>query len=269
LSSPLCDRIEEIRNEIEGAAHFVLFLDFDGTLAPIVQRPGEAKIPPETRQVLERIVALPAFTIAVISGRALDDLRTRVRLDAILAGNHGLEISGGGLEFFEPQAQQRRTVLHQICEELRERLRQFEGAEVEDKGLTCSVHFRNVAADDAPGVAGLVREVVGPHANQFAIRQGNKVFEMVPCVRWNKGSAVRWILERLRERINGKICYCYIGDDTTDEDAFRELSEAITIQVGERTPTSARFLAKDTTQVREFLAWLAQTHAAERTVTLP
>lgn len=262
MSAPLFDHLEEIRNEISTARHFALFLDYDGTLAPIVAHPGDAKIPPATRRVLESIVRRPDFTVSVISGRALDDLRARVGLDVILAGNHGLEISGGGLEFREPQAQERRSVTHEICEEVRERSRQIEGVEIEDKGLTGSVHFRRMAAADVPRLASLVRAAVSPVGNQFVIRQGNKVFEIVPCVRWNKGLAVRWILERLRECPDGKISKCYIGDDVTDEDAFRELNGGITIQVAAKTPTAARFRAKNTAETRDFLEWLESTRTS-------
>src|SRR5205085_7023144 len=127
----------------------------------------------------------------------------------------------------------------------------------EDKGLSASVHFRHVAAAEVPRLAGVVRAVVSPHGNQFVSRPGNKVLEIVPCVRWNKGVAACWIIERLRERTEGNIGYCYIGDDVTDEDAFRELTEGITIQVGGKTVTAARFRARNTAEVREFLEWLA------------
>jgi trehalose 6-phosphate phosphatase len=268
LTEPLFDHLEEIRKEIAAAHHFALFLDFDGTLAPIVQHPGEAKIPPKTRRVLEGIVERPDVTVAVISGRALEDLRVRVGMDVILAGNHGLEIGGRGLDFREPKAQQRRVMLGEICAELRKLSRSIEGAEIEDKGLSGSVHFRNVAAADVSRLAAVVRAVVSPHGNQFVIRQGIKVFEIVPCVRWNKGLAVRWILDQLRGFPDERICYCYIGDDVTDEDAFRELAEGITIQVAGKTATAARFRARDTAETRAFLDWLKDTHAsAERPIT--
>jgi len=269
LSTPLFDHLEEIRPEIAAVDHLALFLDFDGTLAPIVPHPDEAEIPPGTRRVLESIVVRPDITVAVISGRALEDLRARVRMDVILAGNHGLEISGGGLEFREPQAQDRRLPIRRICEELRERTRQIEGSEVEDKGLTASVHFRNVAPADVPGLAGLVRAVVIRSGNQFVVRPGNKVFEIVPFVRWNKGSAVRWILQRLRDRLAGTISYCYIGDDVTDEDAFRELDGGVTIQVGSKAATAARFRVQNTEETRAFLEWLDRTRAAAEPFTSP
>jgi alpha,alpha-trehalase len=127
-----------------------------------------------------------------------------------------------------------------------------------------------VAAADVSRLAGVVRAVVSPRGNQFVIRQGNKVFEIVPCVRWDKGSAVRWILERLRDSRHGKISYCYIGDDLTDEDAFRELNDGITIQVAGKTATAARFRARNTAEVREFLEWFAATRAsAELPITSP
>lgn len=96
-----------------------------------------------------------------------------------------------------------------------------------------------------------------PYDDYFFLRQGRKVFEILPRVQWDKGSAVLRILERLRETHSVEIALCYIGDDTTDECAFRQLPAAITVRVGESQPTAARFHLAGDEEVSKFLNWIS------------
>src|SRR5450432_2088117 len=118
------DALAKIRERLRGGCPLSLFLDFDGTLAPIVNDPGDACLGPDVRRILEALAARDDTLVAVISGRALADLRPRVGIaNAIYAGNHGLEISGpeiGGKPvcFVEPCALARREPLRQICDNL-------------------------------------------------------------------------------------------------------------------------------------------------------
>jgi trehalose 6-phosphate phosphatase len=255
-------RFPDIAREIHAAPNFLLCLDFDGTLAPIVPDPGDAQMPDETRGVLEALAARRGVTLAVVSGRSLADLQSRVGLDVILAGNHGLEIAAKGSELRNPNAAKWQSLLHQICADLARRIGAIPGALIEDKGLTASVHYRNVARADFARLAEMVCAAVEPASSHFFLRRGKKVFEILPRVRWHKGTAVRWIRERLRTRVTGDISVAYIGDDITDEFAFRELSSGITIRVGKETSTAARFCVRDTGEVLKFLKWLASDTAA-------
>jgi trehalose-phosphatase len=124
---------------------------------------------------------------------------------------------------------------------------------VEDKGLTASVHFRGVKDSLKGEVASLVHSIAEGDRNGLEVRKGNQVLEILPRVTWNKGSAVRWILDR---RQGAGTAFCYMGDDVTDEDVFRSV-EGITIRVGDEGPTAARFGVRDTVEVAEFLRWLA------------
>jgi trehalose 6-phosphate phosphatase len=262
VTEPLLDRLPELAREIGSASHFLLGLDFDGTLAPIVADPADAYMPDETRIVFEHLASLPGVTVAVISGRATEDLLTRVGPNVIIAGNHGLEIIEGNTLWRHPQAVRLQPVLREICGELASRAAGIPGALVEDKGLTASFHYRNVARADLTRISDLVRAAIAPYRDRFFLRNGKKVFEILPRTRWDKGSAVLRIMGRLRgvltlsEPQSGQIAVCYIGDDTTDERAFRRLPGAITVRVGNNCPTVARFRIPDTAHVSSFLNWL-------------
>ena len=256
MPETLLDRLPEVAREIGAASHLLLCLDFDGTLAPIVPDPADARMPAETRAALGQLVSLPGVTAAIVSGRAAGDLQLRMELNVILAGNHGLEIIESNTCWRHPMAAGLQPVLHEMCGELVARVGEIPGALVEDKGLTASLHYRNVASADVPLVSEVLTTVVAPHDDCFFVRNGKKVFEILPRVRWDKGSAVLRILECLRKTCPGEIAVCYIGDDTTDECAFRQLPGAITVRVGKHCPTAARFGVRDPVQVAKFLEWL-------------
>jgi trehalose 6-phosphate phosphatase len=256
VTEPLLDRLGQVTSEISAASHFLLCLDFDGTLAPIVPNPADARIPEETRAVLEQLTCRSCVTLAVISGRAAADLQVRVGLNVVLAGNHGLEIIEGDTCWRHPTAAGWQRVLHGICGEIIARAGQIPGVLVEDKGLTASVHYRNVATAEVPRISEILDTLVTPHGDHFFLRNGRKVFEILPRVRWDKGSAVLQILEHLRKTHSGEIAVCYIGDDTTDECAFQQLPGAITVRVGWSLPTAARFRVGGVADVSEFLSWL-------------
>lgn len=234
--------------QIREARRVALFLDFDGTLAPIVPRPCDAAMPFETRTALERLAANAKYTVAFVSGRAIADLeRLAAFPNAVYAGNHGLEIRGEGLEFRMPED----PTLRSTVEQLKGAVLSIEGVELEDKGLSASVHFRRTPPSEWPRVEEAVLRVVPADLN---LRAGKMVFEVRPAVGWNKGSAVRWIMEQLR--LEGA-CPVYIGDDVTDEDAFAVLPDGITVHVGSAESTIAKYRLRDTNDVSELLQRLA------------
>ena len=214
---------DQIERQMREAGHVALFLDFDGTLAPIVPRPGDAAMPEATYQALANLAARPNYTVAFVSGRSAADLRQRAAIpNAVYAGNHGLEIEGRGLRFETRED----PLLRETVEALRLGLAWSPESEIEDKVLSASIHFRRVPPADWPRVQAVVRATVPPALN---LRGGKMVFELRPAVPWHKGSAVLWIIEQLR--LAGA-CHVYIGDDLTDEDAFAVLPEGITVHVG-------------------------------------
>jgi trehalose 6-phosphate phosphatase len=266
VTEPLFDRLPEVAREIGRTSHFLLCLDFDGTLAPIVPFPADSRMPGATRAALERLVSKAGTTVAIVSGRACENLRSCVGMDVILAGNHGLEIMSGNTHWRHPTAVKWQPALHEMCAELRALAAEIPGAFVEDKGLTASVHYRNVASAGVSRLSEIVNAAMAPREDRILLRHGKKVFEILPRVAWDKGSAVLRILEQLRAARGPDISVCYIGDDATDECAFRKLTQAestqagstgaITVRVGESGQSAARFGVADATEVGEFLHWL-------------
>lgn len=251
---PLFDHLPEIASALRAASEILLFLDFDGTLAPIVEDPRLARMPSATRQALDRLASDPRFSLAIISGRALSDLRLRVDLeDLIYAGNHGLEIEGPGVEFIEPTAAEHLKALGELSRHLRARLSHIPGVEVENKVLSASVHFRRAPAGRLPEIRQAVQDAVIFDASPFHLTEGRKVLEIRPRVDWDKGMAVRWIQQA---SANPGALPIYIGDDSTDEDAFLALPQGITASVGKTRETSAQYSLERQELVPEFLLWL-------------
>src|SRR4030042_4698396 len=128
---------DSIVTRIESSKHVLLLFDYDGTLTPIVERPELADLHRESRQLLKALVHKPRFTVGIVSGRALNDRRTKVDVNGIIyAGNHGLEIKGPGIEFIHPLTEEMGSVIRVLSKMLSKSLSTIRGAVVEDKGAT-------------------------------------------------------------------------------------------------------------------------------------
>jgi trehalose-phosphatase len=249
----LLANLDGIEERIASATRVSLFLDFDGTLAGIVANPGEAKLDPQIRSIVKALSERWDFDISIISGRALADVRERAGLsNVIYAGNHGLEIESDTVRFREPQAEALRRELRCVLLQLKLALSDTDGIEIEDKGLTLSVHFRRVSEHLRDWVRNVTHSTVG-RSRSFSCREGKMVLEVRPQVTWNKGHAVKWIA---REVLPAGSVPIYIGDDITDEDGFAAIPEGITIRVGGATETEARYSLPDVPAVGQFLTWL-------------
>jgi trehalose 6-phosphate phosphatase len=257
--------ISDIRDRVTAAPLVSLFLDFDGTLVPIESDPAKPSLSGETAGTLRMLARQKRAIVTVISGRAVEDLYTRVRLEGLIyAGNHGLEIFGRGIQFVEPAASASRERLTRLCEEIRDAIGDVPGAFLEFKGLTASVHYRMAAVDDYQRLHVAVFAAVERSSPLFRVNLGRKVMEILPRTSWHKGSAVRWINSHVGD---GQTLSIYLGDDSTDEDAFAALPDAVTIRVGGAEFTTARYHLPDPASVHEFLMWLAiQGAARERQV---
>jgi trehalose-phosphatase len=249
------DRFDEIAAMVRDRRPVVL-LDYDGTLTPIVRHPREAVISESMRRVIRRLAE--QTTVAVISGRDLADVREMVDIDAIhYAGSHGFDISGPRGDFTFQQGREHLPALEKAGRELENRLAGLAGVWIERKKFAIAVHFRQAVAGVAAQVEPVVDEVL---ARPSGLRKsgGKKIFELRPDLDWDKGRAIAWLLGRL-ELDGPGVLPIYLGDDLTDEDAFRELRDrglGIVVRDGER-PTGARYALDDTGQVRAFLERLA------------
>jgi alpha,alpha-trehalose-phosphate synthase [UDP-forming]/trehalose-phosphatase len=201
-----------------GGREIFLFLDYDGTLAPIADSPDKAVVPHSTYCLVAKLAE--RVPVAIVSGRSVEDIQKRLAIEgAVYAGNHGAEIRSGDKTLVSGRSAQDRALLEEVLERLRRALDPFEGVLIEDKGVTASVHYRNVDLKHLADVAVLFRGIAGEYAKNFRVTSGKKVFEIRPVAAWHKGDAVVWIADNLgRDKTP-----VYIGDDVTDEDAFRTL----------------------------------------------
>lgn len=247
---------EEIVRRLAGRRP-ALFLDYDGTLSPIAPRPELAVLPEATREAVTRLAE--RGPVAILSGRGRDDVAALVGLENVFyAGSHGFDITG------PPLAEGGPPLRHEVGDGIPEKVERaaaalgrelagIPGALVEPKRFAVAVHYRLVADADLPRVEQAVDRVL---AGSPGLRKGlgKKVFELRPDLDWDKGHALLWLLGAL-ELGEDEYLPLYLGDDVTDEDAFRELEgRGIGILVAEAPrPTAARYSLRDPEEVRAFL----------------
>lgn len=248
----LFDRIGKILKRIRTAEGIFFFLDYDGTLTPIVSRPEQAILSEETKALLLALKKNPKFLLAIVSGRSLKDIRKLVELKKIYyIGNHGLEI-------FTPKNGTKQLVPKEVFHELariRNRLnsqmKDIEGVLIEDKGSILTIHYRNVDPKCVPPILMALKQEIKGSKIPLCLGYGKMVFEIRPQSTANKGTAV---LELLNQIDRDEILPLYIGDDQTDEDAFKVLKRrGITIFVGLSGNSSAQYYVNDPFEVYQFL----------------
>ena len=231
---------------LAGKRPFV-FLDYDGTLTPIVERPELAVLSETTRSVLLRLARL--LPTAIVSGRDRIDVEGLVGLpDLIYVGGHGWDVSPRYAPLFTRRPMPMETRIAQISQQLVDALAQVPGVEVEHKRHSVVVHVRRADVDGEERAADVVEELVSSDSRLY-VSCGKKVLEVLPRADWNKGSAV---LALLGDSDRFPI---YLGDDRTDEDAFtaiRRRGLGILVSEGFR-PSAARYRLRDPEEVRQFL----------------
>ncbi len=254
----LFDQLKQVRSKLS-SKHVLFFFDYDGTLTEIAQTPQQAVIPKKTKELLKKLSQKPNYTLAIISGRALEDIKNIVGLkDIIYAGNHGLEIEGPKIKFEGQVSARSKSVIRNIYENMVSNLSQIKGVLIEDKSLAISVHYRLVAGKDMQEFLSKFYEITKPYAveDKIKIDEGKKVYEIKPPVAWNKGKTVLWLLARQQFLLGeDKIFPVYIGDDLTDEDAFKALKrKGLTVFVGKPGNSKANYYLKNTEEVIKFLS---------------
>lgn len=270
---------ERIVNHV-GSKKIVMFLDYDGTLSPIVDDPDRAFMSDEMRFAVKNVAEY--FPTAIISGRDRDKVYDLVGLTELYyAGSHGMDImcpvgsansvdvsncvvsldkQGKDVNLFQP-AREFLPMIDEVFRTLVENTKDIEGAKVENHKFCASVHYRNVDEKNWPMIAQCVHDILKGYP-RLQLTHGRKVLEVRPKFDWNKGKAVEFLLESLGLSDSDDVLPIYIGDDKSDEDAFKVLRDSnlgygILVCTAPKE-TKAFFSLKDPSEVQQFLESLVK-----------
>jgi len=255
---------ERLRERLAGRQPAV-FLDYDGTLTPIVDRPEDAVISESMREAVRGLAG--RCTVCVVSGRDRPVVQSLMGVDdLVVAGSHGFDIwspEGGAIE--HQAAAGSEELLERVTSRLRDELDPIDGALIEPKKASVAVHYRLVSEEERPAVEAVVERLLAEYAEELKVTPGKMVYELQPKLDWDKGKAVLYLLGAL-DLDRDDVVPFYIGDDITDEHAFEALSgrgigvfvgSADDPEVGGRT-TAADFVLDSTEEVERFLDTLAR-----------
>lgn len=247
-------RYSDIRDAVTRARQLFVVSDFDGTLCPLAGSPELVQVAARTRLALERLSASPDVVLAILSGRRIEDVQVKAGIPAIYGGNHGLEISGPDIHFLHPEAVSFGQKLKTLAVRIERAITPWPEAWIESKRWTLTVHMRNVAPEQWPTIQRAITLVVDPESDTFLLRNAHAAMEVVPSIEWDKGSAIHYLRRELG--LESALVVC-LGDDTTDETMFRALPEGITIRVGKKEGTDARYFVNDVEEATAVLEKLA------------
>jgi trehalose-phosphatase len=243
---------KQVRPRIRGAKRIVLFLDFDGTLSAHRTRPQDASISPAMHRALLVLALRPDIKIHVISGRRCADVIARVPISDIQCfGLHGWERKPASPP--RPKARHRMLKLQQALESALPHRRDFW---IEDKQFTIALHFRTVSRQRLHALHLAVRKILVTFGQGIWVLENQREWELLPPEIRGKGNAVQTLFRR--DRACAGTLAVLIGDDASDESAFRALRGGITVRVGPACPTAARFRLAGPSQVLKFLQALAK-----------
>ena len=281
--SPESNFLERLKEKVRGSdsstqtpfeenkkKQLVVFLDYDGTLSPIVSQPDKAYMQDEMREAVQKVAK--KFPTAIVSGRAREKVFDFVKLDELYyAGSHGLDIAGpkGTASIDYKPCLWAEEVMRNVFETLQEKLKAIKGAVVETNVFCVSAHYRQCEnEEDEFEVERIVDEIIAKNDSQLRKHTGKKVWEVKPKYDWDKGKALSYLLEALKLNDRTDVISMYLGDDVTDEDAFevlRKLTEDETQGTGigicvTKVPkqTKASYSLRDPSEVLKFLLAISE-----------
>ncbi|MFB6291603.1 MAG: trehalose-phosphatase [Candidatus Bipolaricaulia bacterium] len=264
LISPLNQEfLDNLARNISGSGGLLLCTDFDGTLVNFTGSPSETSLPGEIKELLTKLATLERLHLAVISGRSFHELEELVPLkNTTLAGNHGLKIrfEDGTHHELEPSEEMHRVVAA-LKDDLQKTVGGKEGIIIEDKSFGLAIHYRKYDGDKEEIKKQFYRIWEEHSMPDLEVIKGAELLEVRPS-NWNKGDAVRLLQERC-----GEMPTIYLGDDTTDEDAFRILRDQnsgipIIVNKDEEVETEAQYRLQDPEEVSDFLAKIDEIFAS-------
>ncbi len=251
------DSSEEIKKEIQQHSRLLILFDFDGTLAPIALQPGAAAMPEKTKQLLEKIAATDTIRVIIVSGRHLENIKEKAGISRIAyAGNHGMEWEIDGKKESIELSEGYLKTLGEIKSKCKELEKQYLQTMVQDKRMTISIHYRALDEKFVQAFISKLHIILDPYVNakQISLLQGKKVAEIRPYKPWTKGDFIhKFLAERCKDQHPYVI---YVGDDTTDEDAFQAIPEGLSIYVGKKTNSHAKFYLKNVDEVQRFMRYI-------------
>ncbi len=256
MSKYLLRNLDSLKERLDGEK-LSLFLDYDGTLAPIAARPEDASLPLDVKGLLRSLSSI--YPLAIITGRGIEDIRKRVPLKGVVfAANHGMEVWGDDFTLLYDAGAAKNSELKKVRISTDAIARSYRGVILEDKKRTLSLHYRLLDARSSKGFLGRIREQTREAVSRGFLRitEGKKVIEIRPRVEWDKGKVVAWLLDRVPFRSTFPI---YMGDDETDKDAFREVrGVGCSIFVGGSGGGGADYYLRSQGEVKKFLRWLKE-----------
>jgi trehalose 6-phosphate phosphatase len=231
----------------------IFFLDFDGTLAPIVSEPDGAELAPQMFDILSQLNK--NTFCAIITGRDRADIEKRIAIDNLVyAGSHGYDIIGPNLNWIYEKGKASIPQLDNAQRELNNSIGKIEGIKIERKKFAIAVHYRHVAEENIAELLQKVNAIIDQN-DYLKAGPGNKVMELKPNIEWHKGKALTWLMDHFNLSLK-KYIPIFLGDDITDEDAFATIAKSgIGIIVGHQLhPTLASHVLKDIDEVGVFLS---------------
>jgi trehalose 6-phosphate phosphatase len=237
----------QIRNQLRAAKQWAFFLDFDGTLVNLRWRPGDVRVPRETKLILKRLAAHENVSVVIVSGRKLQSVRKLISINGLrYFGVHGGEREDRSVVL----GTRSQLALDAAKHSIRKQLGSIRGIWVEDKGLSIAVHYRGVNATTAESAATTLASLTAPWGDMLHILNGSRVWEILPKEIPGKATAVNEVVNDLRQAA----AVVYVGNDGTDEVAFAVLPNQITVRVGPERRTLARFVVRSPSDVLRLLA---------------
>ena len=242
----------------------LLFLsDYDGTLAEFHPDPTIPRPTAQTAELLCKLASRGDVSFGIVSGRRISDLRTRTQLPsrAYLAGLHGMEIEVGARRWQHPDLEAARQYVRSLYERL-DAVRSIPGLLLEDKHASVAVHVRAVPPAMQTEAILKADACADEWLSGGKLRRlpGNLVVEYLPNIAAHKGDATKWIAQDVEERCGQPAWIVFVGDDVTDEDAFKVITDGISVLVGSRA-TAATHRVANTNDVCSLLDWLLSSEA--------
>ncbi|MGH9712358.1 MAG: trehalose-phosphatase [Candidatus Acidiferrales bacterium] len=246
---PLFSCWPEVRARIRAAGQLAVLLDFDGTLVGLRRRPSDVRVPRSVKGVLQRLARQQNVHVAIVSGRSLRDLHTMLEVEGVhVFGSHGAEMKGKKTALGSAT---RRALAH-ARRDVRTQLEVLPRIWVEDKLVSLAVHYRGARPAIVRDAHAALLRILAPLRRTLSVMNGKKVWEIQARDVAGKGARVRKLVGALPARALA----IYAGDDVTDESAFAAMPNQITIHVGRRADTHARFRLQNPAEVLRFLTRL-------------